>query len=107
MVISSATAEAEKFRDFFGADKTAICSVEGRQYPVDIFYAEQPLGSTRRRRSTRDAKKGSRRRGKSARERGGLDVPGHEKSGLSFAFAVSRARALSLSLSVYTRFDDD
>lgn len=51
IIISSATLDAEAFRDFFNTNKTgiadkdnaAILSAEGRTYPVDIFYAEEPV----------------------------------------------------------------
>ena len=50
LIISSATLDAATFRDFFntgkakGASKDAagVLSIEGRTYPVDVFYAEKP-----------------------------------------------------------------
>lgn len=47
IVVSSATLEAEKFSDFFqvGGTSETLCrvvSIEGRTYPVDIMYLEQP-----------------------------------------------------------------
>uniref|UniRef100_A0A4W3JJF1 Probable ATP-dependent RNA helicase DHX35 n=2 Tax=Callorhinchus milii TaxID=7868 RepID=A0A4W3JJF1_CALMI len=50
LIVSSATLDAEKFRDFFNANETndsskdtcAILTVEGRTYPVDIFYSLSP-----------------------------------------------------------------
>ncbi|XP_030831683.1 probable ATP-dependent RNA helicase DHX35 [Strongylocentrotus purpuratus] len=51
IIIASATLDAESFRNFFNQnsskDKTedtaAILTVEGRTYPVDIFYATSPV----------------------------------------------------------------
>ena len=47
LIISSATLDAEKFRDFFappgGSTKGAILSVEGRRYPVEILYSLDPV----------------------------------------------------------------
>ena len=51
LIISSATLNAEFLRDFFNLKKTkehskdtsVIISVEGRQYPVEILYAMQPV----------------------------------------------------------------
>lgn len=45
LVLSSATAEVHILRSFFGESSVAVASVEGRQYPVDIFYAEQAMGA--------------------------------------------------------------
>ena len=50
IIISSATLDAEKFKEFFETNKTddknldiaSILSVEGRQYPVDIQYLKEP-----------------------------------------------------------------
>ncbi|ELR18629.1 premRNA splicing factor, putative [Acanthamoeba castellanii str. Neff] len=50
LIVSSATLEAQKLADFFNTNKTtdpandtaAILSIEGRQFPVDIFYLKQP-----------------------------------------------------------------
>lgn len=49
VIISSATIDAEFFRNYFniraagtGADSAAILSVEGRMYPVDYFYISAP-----------------------------------------------------------------
>lgn len=45
IIISSATADAEAFRDFFetaGADDAIIVSITGRQYDVDILYSVKP-----------------------------------------------------------------
>ncbi|KAL1124315.1 hypothetical protein AAG570_002083, partial [Ranatra chinensis] len=51
LIIASATMDAESLRDFFrnqdgiGKDKNTatIMSVEGRLYPVDIFYLREPV----------------------------------------------------------------
>ncbi|XP_077982513.1 putative ATP-dependent RNA helicase DHX35 [Glandiceps talaboti] len=51
IIISSATLDAEAFRDFFNnndtndssKDTATILTVEGRTYPVDIFYAVSPV----------------------------------------------------------------
>lgn len=46
LIIASATLEAQKLKDFFNMgnsqdkDSSVIMSVEGRQYPVDIFYID-------------------------------------------------------------------
>lgn len=47
IIVSSATLEAEKFAHFFQADDSSedqckVVSIEGRTYPVDIMYLEQP-----------------------------------------------------------------
>lgn len=49
VIISSATIDAEFFRNYFnektgntGTDSAVILSVEGRMYPVDYFYIGQP-----------------------------------------------------------------
>ncbi|KIX10636.1 uncharacterized protein Z518_01720 [Rhinocladiella mackenziei CBS 650.93] len=47
IIVSSATLEAERFADFFkdqdgSDDQCRIVSVEGRTYPVDILYLDQP-----------------------------------------------------------------
>ncbi|CAM9454912.1 unnamed protein product [Chrysoparadoxa australica] len=49
VIVASATLDAEEFRDFFearrgkGKSPTAtILSVQGRQYPVDVLYMEEP-----------------------------------------------------------------
>jgi len=47
IIVSSATLEAEKFADFFqvGDNSESLCrvvSIEGRIYPVDIMYLDQP-----------------------------------------------------------------
>lgn len=52
VIISSATVDAEEFKEFFTAptnsvnpklkDSVSILSIEGRQYPVEIFYAKMP-----------------------------------------------------------------
>ncbi|KEF61953.1 uncharacterized protein A1O9_03525 [Exophiala aquamarina CBS 119918] len=47
IIVSSATLEAQKFADFFQVgDSTEnlyrVVSIEGRTYPVDIMYLEQP-----------------------------------------------------------------
>lgn len=48
IIISSATIDAELFYDFFnyktksGKDSAVILSVEGRMYPVDVFYLKNP-----------------------------------------------------------------
>lgn len=51
VVVASATLDAEKFREFFNQnesedpslDTSAILSVEGRSYPVDIMYSSSPV----------------------------------------------------------------
>lgn len=51
VIVSSATLDAEAFRDFFNRnrsgdpaqDTAAIYTIEGRTYPVDIMYAEAPV----------------------------------------------------------------
>lgn len=51
LIISSATLDAESFKEFFNTNATAdsrldtaaILSIEGRTYPVDIFYSEKPV----------------------------------------------------------------
>ncbi|KAJ1445324.1 P-loop containing nucleoside triphosphate hydrolase protein [Pelagophyceae sp. CCMP2097] len=45
VVVCSATLDVEPLRDFFGRDQTAVASIDGRQYPVDVFYVEKPLGA--------------------------------------------------------------
>ncbi|KAJ8608877.1 hypothetical protein CTAYLR_005266 [Chrysophaeum taylorii] len=45
IIASSATADVETLRSFFGASQTAVASIEGRPYPVDVFFAEHPLGA--------------------------------------------------------------
>lgn len=48
VIVSSATVDAEQLRDFFNTDTTkdskkdtaVILSVEGRVYPVDLFYVK-------------------------------------------------------------------
>ncbi|EXJ80170.1 hypothetical protein A1O1_08312 [Capronia coronata CBS 617.96] len=47
IIISSATLEAERFVDFFkdqegSSDQCRIVSIEGRTYPVDLLYLDQP-----------------------------------------------------------------
>ena len=47
IIVSSATLEAQRFADFFAAEDSSetICkvvSIEGRTYPVDTLYLEQP-----------------------------------------------------------------
>ena len=50
VIVASATLDAEKVRDFFNTnvsgdpsqDDVAIISVEGRMFPIDIFYALDP-----------------------------------------------------------------
>lgn len=46
LIVSSATLDATYFLDYFTAgnssDEAAIVSLEGRMYPVDVAYAEQP-----------------------------------------------------------------
>lgn len=47
IIVSSATLEAEKFADFFRGEETSedqcrVVSIEGRTYPVDIMFLEQP-----------------------------------------------------------------
>lgn len=51
IIVSSATLEADLFRDFFNdnpsgdkdKDTATILSVEGRTYPYDVFFAEEPV----------------------------------------------------------------
>ncbi|XP_071488369.1 probable ATP-dependent RNA helicase DHX35 [Diadema antillarum] len=51
IIVASATLDAESFRDFFNQNKSkdpkndtaAILTVEGRTYPVDIFYSASPV----------------------------------------------------------------
>lgn len=51
IIIASATLDAQSFRDFFNHnngkdakdDTAAILTVEGRTYPVDIFYSTSPV----------------------------------------------------------------
>lgn len=47
IIVSSATLDAEKFADFFQSDDSSddqrkVVSIEGRTYPVDIMFLEQP-----------------------------------------------------------------
>ncbi|XP_010165678.1 probable ATP-dependent RNA helicase DHX35, partial [Antrostomus carolinensis] len=51
LIVASATLDAEKFRDFFNQNETGdpskdtsvILTVEGRTFPVDIFYIQSPV----------------------------------------------------------------
>ncbi|XP_077729289.1 putative ATP-dependent RNA helicase DHX35 isoform X4 [Canis aureus] len=51
LLVASATLDAEKFRDFFNQNETGdptrdtcvILTVEGRTFPVDIFYLQSPV----------------------------------------------------------------
>ena len=50
IIISSATIDAYKMKDYFNvttrdsnSENAAIISVEGRNYPVDIFYSKHPV----------------------------------------------------------------
>nr|CAD7570303.1 unnamed protein product [Timema californicum] len=51
LIVSSATVDAEQLRDFFNLnngkdsalDTATILSVEGRLYPVDVFYVKEPV----------------------------------------------------------------
>ncbi|XP_057559374.1 probable ATP-dependent RNA helicase DHX35 isoform X2 [Hippopotamus amphibius kiboko] len=51
LIVASATLDAEKFRDFFNQNDTSdptrdtcvILTVEGRTFPVDIFYLHSPV----------------------------------------------------------------
>ncbi|XP_043382922.1 probable ATP-dependent RNA helicase DHX35 isoform X4 [Chelonia mydas] len=51
VIVASATLDAEKFRDFFNQNETndpskdtsMILTVEGRTFPVDIFYIQSPV----------------------------------------------------------------
>ena len=54
LIISSATVDAQEFKDFFNTknwineklqDSVGILSIEGRQYPVEIFYTEAPVAN--------------------------------------------------------------
>ncbi|XP_030068758.1 putative ATP-dependent RNA helicase DHX35 [Microcaecilia unicolor] len=51
VIVASATLDAEKFKDFFNQNETsdpskdtsAILTIEGRTFPVDIFYTQSPV----------------------------------------------------------------
>jgi ATP-dependent RNA helicase DDX35 len=53
VIVSSATVDAEEFKEFFTTsnnwvnpslkENVAILSIEGRQYPVDIYYTSSPV----------------------------------------------------------------
>uniref|UniRef100_F7AY72 Probable ATP-dependent RNA helicase DHX35 n=2 Tax=Macaca TaxID=9539 RepID=F7AY72_MACMU len=51
LIVASATLDADKFRDFFNQNETSdpardtsvILTVEGRTFPVDIFYLQSPV----------------------------------------------------------------
>ena len=50
VIVTSATLDAELFRDFFnnnddntGKDTATVLSVEGRMFPVDVYYALDPV----------------------------------------------------------------
>ncbi|XP_063229909.1 probable ATP-dependent RNA helicase DHX35 [Bacillus rossius redtenbacheri] len=51
LIVASATVDAEELRNFFNLNSTkdvnqntaTILSVDGRQYPVDIFYVKEPV----------------------------------------------------------------
>ncbi|XP_058143069.1 probable ATP-dependent RNA helicase DHX35 isoform X2 [Dasypus novemcinctus] len=51
LIVASASLDAEKFRDFFNQNETndptrdtcVILTVEGRTFPVDIFYLQSPV----------------------------------------------------------------
>ncbi|KAH0619085.1 hypothetical protein JD844_018733 [Phrynosoma platyrhinos] len=51
LIVASATMDAEKFRDFFNQNETSdpskdtsmILTVEGRTFPVDVFYIQSPV----------------------------------------------------------------
>uniref|UniRef100_A0A670K878 RNA helicase n=1 Tax=Podarcis muralis TaxID=64176 RepID=A0A670K878_PODMU len=51
LIVASATLDAEKFRDFFNQNETSdpskdtsmILTVEGRTFPVDVFYIQSPV----------------------------------------------------------------
>ncbi|KAG8430381.1 hypothetical protein GDO86_017906 [Hymenochirus boettgeri] len=51
LVVASATLDAEKFKTFFNQNETsdpsrdtcAILTVEGRTFPVDVFYTQSPV----------------------------------------------------------------
>ncbi|XP_014441642.1 probable ATP-dependent RNA helicase DHX35 [Tupaia chinensis] len=51
LIVASATLDAERFRDFFNQNETSdpardtcvILTVEGRTFPVDIFYLQSPV----------------------------------------------------------------
>ncbi|XP_012525860.1 probable ATP-dependent RNA helicase DHX35 [Monomorium pharaonis] len=53
VIVSSATVDAEELRDFFNVnttkdsskDSAVIMSVEGRLYPVDIFFVKEPVAN--------------------------------------------------------------
>uniref|UniRef100_A0A2K5LZC7 Probable ATP-dependent RNA helicase DHX35 n=1 Tax=Cercocebus atys TaxID=9531 RepID=A0A2K5LZC7_CERAT len=51
LIVASATLDADKFRDFFNQNETSdpardtsvILTVEGRTFPVDVFYLQSPV----------------------------------------------------------------
>ncbi|XP_028380000.1 probable ATP-dependent RNA helicase DHX35 [Phyllostomus discolor] len=51
LIVASATLDAEKFRDFFNQNETSdptrdtcvTLTVEGRTFPVDVFYLQSPV----------------------------------------------------------------
>ncbi|XP_022202278.2 probable ATP-dependent RNA helicase DHX35 [Nilaparvata lugens] len=51
IIVTSATVDAEKLRDFFNhtkgtakqKDSSVIMSVEGKLYPVDVFFSKEPV----------------------------------------------------------------
>ncbi|CAN0212375.1 unnamed protein product [Ectocarpus sp. 12 AP-2014] len=53
VIVASATLDAEQFRDFFetntsknaNANTATILSIQGRQHPVDVLYAEKPVSN--------------------------------------------------------------
>ena len=46
LIVSSATLDASRFLDYFKAgnadDEAAIVSLEGRMYPVEVAYLQEP-----------------------------------------------------------------
>ncbi|GAB6023971.1 ATPdependent RNA helicase [Chamberlinius hualienensis] len=43
LIVASATVDAEEMQRFFGMSSSAIISVEGRTFPVDIYYVKEPV----------------------------------------------------------------
>jgi HrpA-like RNA helicase len=43
LIVSSATADASSFQNFFGNPSTVITSVPGRQFPLSLFYKLSPV----------------------------------------------------------------
>mmetsp|Transcript_1920 Transcript_1920/g.4252 ORF Transcript_1920/g.4252 Transcript_1920/m.4252 type:complete len:667 (-) Transcript_1920:38-2038(-) len=45
VIISSASVDAEALRNYYSEDRVQILSVQGRTYPVDVFYLDSPCQS--------------------------------------------------------------